>query len=49
MKLATWFRKHLLPKCPKCSVGRIRYSGEDWTGRVWMSVYECDKCKAEFF
>ena len=47
-RLNQWIRKHLLPRCPKCPEGRIRYSGEDWTGRVWLSIYECDRCQNEF-
>ena len=27
----------------KCS-GRIKHIGEDWTGIVWLNIYECNKC-----
>lgn len=34
--------------CEKCKAGRIRHIGSDWTGRVWIEVYECDNCKTQF-
>ena len=38
----------IFPKCPKCENGRVKYIGDDWTGRVWISIYECSKCKTKF-
>lgn len=42
------FMRKLLPTCYKCKIGKIRYSGENWTGKVWLSIYECDYCHEEF-
>lgn len=38
----------LTSKCPKCKNGKLKYFGDDWTGKVWVSIYKCDKCKEEF-
>ncbi len=35
-------------ECPKCKKGRVIYIGDDWTGHIWISIYECNKCKTEF-
>lgn len=43
-----FFRNLFTSECHKCKKGRIRYIGDDWTGNVWLNVYECDKCKEEF-
>ena len=41
-----WLKELFLSKC-ECG-GRIHYFGDDWTGRVWISVYKCDACQKEF-
>lgn len=43
-----FFRNLFTSECSKCKKGRVRYIGDDWTGDVWISVYECNKCKNEF-
>ena len=43
-----WQLNRLFPACPACPYGRIHYAGEDWTGRVWLSIYRCDKCGKEY-
>ena len=42
------FMRKLLPTCGDCKKGKVRYSGEDWTGTHWKSIYECDHCHKEF-
>jgi len=37
-----------LPKCTCCDDGRIKHFGTDWTGRIWIEVYKCDRCDKEF-
>ena len=33
----------------KCDCGGwIKYAGDDWTGNIWLSVYECKECKKEY-
>ena len=34
--------------CPKCKNGTIRHIGTDFTGKVWLEIYECDNCKTKF-
>ena len=47
--IVRFFRNLLTTECPKCKKGRVRYIGDDRTaGHVWISVYECNKCKTEF-
>ena len=43
-----FFRNLFTNECPKCKIGRVSYIGDDWTGSVWISVYECNKCKSEY-
>jgi len=43
-----FFRNIFTTECPKCKKGRIKYIGDDWTGHIWINVYECNKCKTEF-
>jgi len=43
-----FFRNLLTSECPKCKKWLVRYIGDDWTGNVWISVHECNKCKTEF-
>lgn len=43
-----FFKNILTTECLKCKKGRVRYIGDDWTGHVWIGVYECNKCKTEF-
>ena len=40
------FREHILSKCPKCKVGRLRseFLDMDWD----KIVYKCDKCNDRF-
>jgi transposase-like protein len=40
--------RKLRPICNECKKGHINYIGEDWTGRVWLSIYECDNCGKQF-
>ena len=40
--------RRLSPCCPSCPKGRVHYSGENYTGRVWISIYQCGVCKKEF-
>ena len=47
MKYLKMFINWLRPRCPKCK-GVVRYFGEDWTGRVWLSIYKCDNCETEY-
>lgn len=38
-------RRMFYSECPNCKKHGVRYIGEDFTGRVWFSVYECIECK----
>jgi uncharacterized protein (DUF983 family) len=40
--------RELHPKCPACKDGRLFQEGEHFTGRVWLNIYVCDKCKNEY-
>ena len=42
------FMRKLLPTCGECKIGKVRYAGEDWTGELWLSIYECDYCHKQF-
>ena len=42
-----FLRNLLTSECPKSKKGRVRYIGDDWTGNVWISVYECNEYKNE--
>ena len=35
-------------KCPSCGKGTIRHFEEEYNGRYWLNVYECDTCKEKF-
>ena len=49
MKKLIKFIKNLFSStCPNCEIGKISYAGDDWTGRVWVSIKKCDHCKKEF-
>jgi len=43
-----WLDRVLHPACPKCGNGRIHHRRSEWTGRVWIEVYDCDRCGSEF-
>jgi len=43
-----WISKIFINQCPKCGIGHIKYIGDDYISRVWISVYKCNKCNSEF-
>lgn len=54
MEILKWLKSkwdnlvfNLHPKCPKYN-GRVYYVGEDWSGRIWLSIYECENCKTQY-
>lgn len=36
------------PLCCNCKSGRIKHDRTEWTGTIWVDVYECNQCKKEF-
>ena len=38
----------LVSKCPSCKEGKLRYFGDNFTGKIWVSIYKCNKCNEEF-
>ena len=46
--MVRFFSNLFLIRCPKCKQKGVKYIGDDWVGNVWISVYECKKCKTEF-
>ena len=38
----------LTSDCPKCGSKRVKYIGDDFTGRIWIAVYECENCNTQF-
>ena len=46
--IVRFFKNLFTIQCPECKQGRVKYIGDDWTGHIWISVYECDNCKCEF-
>lgn len=47
-KLLKLFKRLFCNKCHLCENGYIKYIGEDYTGRVWINIYQCDNCKEKF-
>lgn len=44
----TWVSEMMACECPNCGKRKLYYSGDDWTGRVWISIYKCNNCKKEY-
>lgn len=47
-KIIEWIKNIISNKCTKCNNGRVRYIGDEFTGKVWISIYECERCKEKF-
>ena len=48
MSFLYWLDNWLHPLCHKCNKGRVKHNRSEWTGNVWIEVYQCNKCKTEF-
>lgn len=48
MNISRFFKNLFSSECHECKNGRVRYIGDDWTGKVWLGIYECNECKKEF-
>ena len=46
--VARFFQNLFIIKCPKCNNNSVHHSHSEYTGNVWIEIYQCRKCREKF-